>query len=191
MSTGTWCRVPIDETRALIYGPNLGRLYIVTAAQSQDRHLQRILGLRPYALDEAIADPAESIVHDRGSLKTTALPVAPVSLRIAYRLLHCSRRIVPLRAIVSLVCKAAAIARRGRASSAAPQFSIPSQIGRLLYSIERDVGIADCYPRALMTAFLALQRGQRCAVSIGALAPTRKMHAWCSIDGKLPYEALP
>jgi hypothetical protein len=33
--------------------------------------------------------------------------------------------------------------------------------------------------------------GRGCVLAVGALAPTRKMHAWCSVDGVLPCEPLP
>ena len=26
---------------------------------------------------------------------------------------------------------------------------------------------------------------------VGVLSPTRKMHAWCEVDGELPYEPMP
>jgi hypothetical protein len=66
-----------------------------------------------------------------------------------------------------------------------------SDIGRLVFEVERSAGIEDCYPRALLTLYLCLQAGHPCELLVGCLAPTRKMHAWCSSAGTLPYEALP
>lgn len=61
----------------------------------------------------------------------------------------------------------------------------------MVHGIEQSLGYSDCYPRALMTLYLCLSSRRDCDLTIGLLAPTRKMHAWCSSEGQLPYEALP
>jgi hypothetical protein len=55
-------------------------------------------------------------------------------------------------------------------------------------AVENKVGISDCYPRALLTAFLCLSARLDCRVTIGILAPAANMHAWCSTGGIIPYE---
>jgi hypothetical protein len=120
----------------------------------------------------------------RLNLRAMTLIAAPFSLRIAYRILLYSRHFVPFGMMVAIV------RRTARARSAPPQPTV-SDIGRLVHGIERAVGRADCYPRALMTCYLCLKNGRGCQVVVGTLAPTRKMHAWCSTDGELPYEASP
>jgi hypothetical protein len=38
---------------------------------------------------------------------------------------------------------------------------------------------------------LCLTAGGACSLLVGVLAPTRKTHAWCCINGVLPYEGAP
>ena len=64
-------------------------------------------------------------------------------------------------------------------------------IGRCVRDLEQKLGVADCYPRALVTAYLCLLAGHHCILTMGVLAPSRKMHVWCSAQGLLPYEPLP
>ena len=110
-----------------------------------------------------------------------------MALRLGYMAIHASRHVVPLRVLANLVRKAAFIARaRGHHAARSP-----SEIGRLVHGIERAIEFSDCYPRALITAYLCLASGRECVLTAGTLAPTRKMHAWCSMDGLLPYEPLP
>jgi len=75
-------------------------------------------------------------------------------------------------------------------AAAALHISQPA-VSKLLADLEHQLGLADCYPRALVTAYLCLLAGRRCTLTIGVLAPTRKMHAWCSVQASLPYEPLP
>lgn len=186
---GAWARVCVDDARALIYGPNLGRLYLVTRDQASDRHLQSVLGLRRYVFHDTLDDPALRIVHDLANLKTVPLPYPSALLRLGYRLIQFLRHLVPFRVAIALIDRLAAYSRRRIVGDS--EMPTVSDIGRLVHAIERAIGIADCYPRALITCFLALRCGHHCKLTIGSLVPTRKMHAWCSIDGQLPYEALP
>lgn len=57
--------------------------------------------------------------------------------------------------------------------------------------VERSVGISDCYPRALLTTYLCLIAGLPCTITVGILAPTTNMHAWCTSAGAIPYEPEP
>jgi hypothetical protein len=181
--SGCWTRVFIDRERCFVYGPSLGRLYLLAREQSLERHLQTLLGLGSLILCDEIADPAERIVHNLSTLRSTAPVDVPVSLRIAYRLLHYSRHAIPLAVIVAFL--------RWIAKRRVDNQPTISDLGRLVYSIERAVGYGDCYPRALLTCYLCLRSGRSCDLAVGTLAPTRKMHAWCSVEGQLPYEASP
>jgi hypothetical protein len=181
---GSWTRVFVDSERCLVYGPSLGRLYLLDARHALDRNLQRLLGLRSLTLRDDLPDPASRIAHDLSNLKVRPFVVPPDSLRIAYRLLHISRHLLPLRMMAAMVRGAAKRAELRPAATV-------SDIGRLVHGIERAVGLADCYPRALITTYLCLKSGHSCELVVGTLAPTRKMHAWCSIDGQIPYEASP
>jgi hypothetical protein len=103
---------------------------------------------------------------------------------VAYRAFHHSRRFVPLRLLVRVVGLLAAIlpAKLERGPSSV------EVIARAVCATEQSVGFSDCYPRAVLTAFLASAMGHHCTITVGTIAPTRKMHAWCSIDGVLPFE---
>ena len=181
---GRWSRVFVDNQRCLVYGLSLGRLYLLTGPESRQGVLQKLLGLGSMAFHDHLSDPANSIVHDRPGLREMPLLPAPWSLRIAYCVLHYSRHLVPFVAAVVLLRSVSGSRRTQRPATV-------GRIGRLVHAIETAVGFADCYPRALMTSYLCLRSGRPCELTIGTLAPTRKMHAWCSTVGELPYEALP
>jgi hypothetical protein len=174
----------VDDERCLVYGPSLGGLYLLTARDSLQRPLQTALGLGALGLENDLSDPVERIVHDLPSLRDLAVETAPAVLRMVYRFFHFSRPFLPFRFLVTLVSAASKL------RSPDPSLTV-SSIGRLLHAIESATGIANCYPRALMTCYLCLRSGRDCELAIGTLAPTRKMHAWCSTGGELPYEALP
>ncbi|MGE0807063.1 MAG: lasso peptide biosynthesis B2 protein [Burkholderiaceae bacterium] len=245
MSAGeSWCLVPVDDHPPdalvdgcrsglhLIYGPRLGRLYLLPGERACDRTLQRMLGLRDEHRRDALIDPVERIVCDQAGLSPYASARVGAGLRVSYRFLHRSRRYLPFRAAAALVQRAARRARgdddgRGHgyghghghgygygygydpaapgpadgidtlaaadASEAADASAAAelSRIGRRVRDLEQGLGLADCYPRALVTAYLCLLAGRDCTLTIGVLAPTRKMHAWCSTQALLPYEPLP
>lgn len=184
MIAGYWARAFVDEERCLVYGPRLGRLYLLSAAESLKGPVQRVLGLHGLTLDDGLVDPADRILHDRSSLSLAGPTPAPLGLRLFYRFLHHSRRIVPFAAMARLVT---AVVRR---SPTRESIGL-ADIARTVHAVEQDTGLADCYPRALLTSYLCLREGRDCQLSIGTLAPTRKMHAWCSTEGQLPYEAMP
>jgi len=80
----------------------------------------------------------------------------------------------------------------GRVASAiAPDTLGLDRIGRLAALAERHAGVSDCYPRSLLLGALCGRAGVGCDITIGILAPTRKLHAWCSSDGMLVYEPTP
>jgi hypothetical protein len=184
----TWTAIAVDESGTFVYGPRLGRLYLLPAEQTQDVRFQRIVGLAGPDYQPALPDPVERIVHDRTGLTADGIDDAPLILRGAYLLFLRARRYVPLRATARVVMRSAWLWRRCAAPLTSPS---SSDIGRLVHLIEHRLGIADCYPRALTTAWLCLVAGRPCTLIVGVLAPTRKMHAWCEVDGELPYEPLP
>jgi sugar/nucleoside kinase (ribokinase family) len=66
-----------------------------------------------------------------------------------------------------------------------------AEIGATVHAVEDASGAGDCYARALITAFMCLSARRACVLAVGVLAPTRKMHAWCCVEGDLPYEPSP
>lgn len=184
MIAGYWARAYVDEARCLVYGPRLGRLYLLSTAETLAEPMQRVLGLGGLVLDDGLADPADRVLHDRSSLCRFEPRPAPRQLRLFYRLLHHSRRVLPFAVMARLV---AMLGRRG-----AGRDSIDlTDIARTIHDVEQDTGLSDCYPRALLTLYLCVQSGRTCQLAIGSLAPTRMMHAWCSTEGQLPYEPMP
>jgi hypothetical protein len=185
VTAGRWARACVDGDRCFVYSPRLGRLYLLSTAESLAGPFQRVLGLRGLARDDGLADPAERILHDRSQLDRCARRSAPRRLRLFYRVLHHTRRILPFAAMARLV---AALAR---ARGPAHELRDLAGVAITVHAVERDTGLADCYPRALLTLYLCRRSGRSCQVCIGTLVPTRKMHAWCASEGVLPYEALP
>ncbi len=179
-----WTRVLVDTEQCFIYGPRFGRLYLLSNQQANDSVLLRVIGLRANSLLDSLPDSVAQITYNLSDLKAQRMIAAPTALCITYRLLNYSRHFIPFRLMTIIVSKIASL-RKPDASSTI------SSIGNLLHDIEHRVGIADCYPRALMAAYLCLRADLKCELFIGVLSPTRMMHAWCSTNGQLPYEALP
>lgn len=167
-----------------MYGPLLGRLYLLSERDSSNRSIQRLLGLKRYRYCASLTDPAIRIVHDRSSAGRLPLLTPPIRLCVAYRLFQHLRSIIPFQLMVRLLCL---VAKRRQVIKEATA----ADIGRLVHSIERKIGFGDCYPRTLLTAYLCVRNRLSCELTVGSLVPTRKMHAWCSTDGLLPYEDLP
>ncbi|HEY8554524.1 MAG TPA: lasso peptide biosynthesis B2 protein [Burkholderiales bacterium] len=184
-----WTRVLVDDRRSLLYGPGTGRLYLLEPREAEDPRLRRVLGLARSTFAAHLDDPAAAVAHDAASLRGSTPPRAPARLRAAYRLLDRTRSALPFGLAVRLA--AAAGRRRARGATRDGNGAVVDAIALAIHALERDVGYADCYPRALLTAFLALAAGSACRIAIGVLAPTRKMHAWCTVDGVVPYEPMP
>ena len=186
-----WTRIVVDDHRDFVYGALTGRLYLLKRADAADPRLHAVLGLGRMTFDGNLEDPAGSVAHDSASLSGTAAPPSPRAWRAAYRLVDRTRSVMPFAMAARL---AAAAAARKRSRGAPAEHRSGSErvdaIARAIHVLERDVGYADCYPRALLTAYVALAAGIACRLAIGVLAPTRKMHAWCSIDGVVPYEPM-
>lgn len=142
----------------------------------------RLLGLRRLVRSVALKDPVEKVVHDERSAGVFVLANVERSLPFWYRFVHHTRRLVPL-ALLLRIMRAVV-----RPSS---RRLMPDEIGVAIHAVELKAGLKDCYPRAVVTAYLCLRQGYTCEVTVGVLAPTRLMHAWCSTAGLLLYEPTP
>lgn len=181
---GSWTRIYAAKNSYFVYGPRLGRVYLLGERDLEDSVLRWVIGLGSLCHEQHIADPAKRVLYDLTRFKDLPSPSVPVSRRIAYRILSWSRYLLPFRLVVSLLAKLARWRQPDTTISLA-------DIARRIYCIEQTTGIADCYPRALVTAYLSLRSGRDCTLLIGAIVPTRHLHAWCSTEGLVPYEAMP
>jgi hypothetical protein len=183
----SWCVVEVDERRALLYGPRFGRLYLLAASDARDERFCRVVGLSEGARATCLLDPVHRIAHDLQSLSGAAPIRASAALVAVYGLLRASRYVLPFRLALAIARASALLVGRHCLKAGAS----PTQIAQLVHAVERKLPFGDCYPRALLTAFLCVSARRACTVLVGVLAPTRKMHAWCSVDGSLPYEPVP
>ena len=184
MTDEAWSPIDVGEGRWLVYGPRFGRSYLLEGADALGPHFLKVVGLRREARYDSILDPAQSVSGTRYDVMLPNGRGASQLARGCYSLLGMSRHIVPLRLAARLVRTLALVTRRCGQTQ-----SVVQAIARRLHETEQ--GRGDCYPRALMTAYLSLRAGHACTLTIGALAPTRKMHVWCSLDGIIPYEPSP
>lgn len=182
-----WAEIEVDRERKLIYSPRLGRLYLLPSDFAADEAFLSVTGLAAIPRVDALADPAGCITHDRPGLAGLREPAVTAWLRFCYACVRVSRHWMTLRLAACIVRRAAVAFGHDVMSRGATA----SEIGRLVAATERDSKRGDCYARALLTAFLCLSAGRSCVLAVGVLAPTRKMHAWCSVDGELPYEPFP
>lgn len=185
-----WAEIGACDGRTFLYGPRLGRLYLLQPAQASDRKLLSIIGLPAASRQPEVTDPIERITHDRVSLGVEAAGGhrrRALSLKLAYGVFQLTRRAIPLGSM-ALIARAIAPLFRGRIIKTG---ATASDIGKLVHAVETGARNPNCYPRALLTALLAMAAGSNCTLLIGLLAPTRKMHAWCSVAHELPYEPSP
>ncbi|WP_432824463.1 lasso peptide biosynthesis protein [Dactylosporangium sp. CA-092794] len=173
--------VPVGDGRGLVYGPRLGRLYLLPLERIEERGLQSALGLGRYERSDCVADPVREISCTEVSLHGRSLPPPASAAVRAYRFLHWSRGFIPL-------ARMARVLGGGLGRPGSGQVTGPQSIGEMLCAIERAVSLSDCYPRALVSAWLAAQARLPCQLTLGVLSPTRKMHLWCTVDAVLPYE---
>ena len=187
MAVESWSPADMDGRSWLVYGPRLGRFYRLSAAEASDARFNGLIGLPAARRVADLTDPADRVLRTRADFKTGE-PAAPArALRWGYRLASLSRHVVPLRAAAKLTRWMARFSRWRR-----PQDAVtPSQIGALVHALEGGSGAPNCYPRALLSAYLALLSGHACVLAVGTLAPTRLMHVWCSIAAAVPYEPMP
>ena len=170
----------------MIYGPRFGRMYLLTNEEVSAPQLRRAVGLANVARVAPLHDPAERVLCD-GTEVGEPLHHVPAWLSLAYRGFDASRRVVPIRQAIRGIHW---WALRTRGGSLFKDGDVES-IGQLLCTVESGVSNPNCYPAALLTALLSLAAGRSCSIVIGVLSPTRLMHAWCVVDGVVPYERHP
>ena len=141
--------------------------------------LPRLLGLSRHSYRERLPDPATSVEL----VEASGADVGQL-VRAMYVFCHRHRTIASVNRAIRVAGWLAPLRRPRHGWRAA-------EIARRVSAVERSVGFSDCYPRALLTAWLCLTAGLDCEVTIGILAPTSKMHAWCSTGGAIPYEPVP
>ncbi len=189
----SWCVLADVEWR-FVYSPRLGAAYKLDHEQVENDVLLRLLGLRQILRVDSVEDPAVRVGLG-GRFEKEICPADVMTwihsergallrwLPRWYRLFHRHRHIfTPLRVnrlarIIALLIK--------------PQNLTVDRIAKLVAATECQAGFSDCYPRALLTSGLCTMAGLQSNITIGILAPTRKLHAWCTSDGTLIYEPTP
>jgi hypothetical protein len=179
-----WTTIDVGDGRTFIFSPRRGATHLLDADLVRDSFWLALLGLHHRDFRVVLADPAETVSLTGAFEKQRPTPCAiPVQaghlLPTLYLFFHHCRSVVPLCSALRL---ARVIGRRRRAELT------NEQIGHLVWAVERKLGISDCYPRALLTACIAAARPA--SIAIGILAPTPKLHAWCVVDGGIPYEPV-
>jgi len=187
-----WVRLPSGDGRYFVYSPRFGRTYLLTVELATSRVLPFLLGLKAANHRETLSDPAVCVdlVGDFDK-PLIALPDKPLGteqgknvgwfLPLLYLFFHRYRRIASISRAVFLV-RCLARLQPGRRQWGA------GEVGLAVMAVEDKVGMSECYPRALLTAYLCLSARLDCRVAVGILAPTANMHAWCSTGGIIPYE---
>lgn len=181
-----WSAIHVGDGRFLLYGPRFGKAYLRPGAEMNEPGFLHLIGLEKAEFHDALLDPANKIDTTLQNAASSRSSPAPWRYVFAYRLMHHSRHFIPLRMAARMMRRAAVIRRRRLRGLGAP-----IAIADMLHAVERAAGAGDCYPRALLTAYLAVKSGQPCALIVGALTPTRKMHVWCVVDEAIPYEPSP
>lgn len=176
----SWTRLPFGDGRWLVYSPRFARTYLVPPNVANSAALPSLLGLRSTGYRQQLPDPARSVGPLDGAESGTP---AGRLLPLLYVFFHRHRTVASIDRAIRLASWLAR--RRSRQPWGA------REIGKLIRAVESSVGISDCYPRALLTAYLCMTARLNCEVTVGILAPTVNMHAWCSIGGAIPYEPDP
>jgi hypothetical protein len=175
-----WTRQPAPDGRYFVFSPRFGNTYLLSIDLVISKITWILLGLRPSHFRHSLADPAESVALVGG--RAASLQVGWF-LPLLYRFFNNQRTIVSIGRAIRLA-KWLARLRVDRGHQTV------IEIGRAVIAVERSVGVSDCYPRALLTAYLCLSARLPCRITIGILAPSRNMHAWCSTGGVIPYEPV-
>lgn len=184
--TQSWSSIHLRDDRHLLYGPRIGRAYLLPPSRLTDPAFIRLAGLHEAHYQEVLPDPAQGIARTLENSHRAPVKAAPMSRVFGYRCLHFSRHLIPLRLMARILRSLALLKRPWR-----PPDCQNAALADALHAIEHRLGAGDCYPRALMTLYLSIRMQRACALALGALTPTRKMHVWCVVDGVLPYEPLP
>lgn len=191
--TLAWC-VLTDGEHRLLYSPRFGTTYRLTATEADNGLIRAILGLHASEQVEQILDPVDRVLIGGAFEKeipadTLALwcsrerPEDLRTLRRWYRRVHRHRWCFRPSG-------ARLVARQISRSFKETDLTL-ERIATLIAATEHGLGVSDCYPRSILGGALCLVAGLPCRVTIGILAPTRKLHAWCSSQGALVYEPTP
>jgi len=187
-----WTYLPLGDRQCLVYSPLFGRTYLLGEELATTSVLPVVFGLRASNRLDLLPDPAASV----GLVGTFEKPLDPLLgqalgaeretvfcwfLSLLYLFFHKNRTVASIGRTIRLARWLVRLQRSRRRWGAL-------EIGSVVMAVERSVGISDCYPRALLTAYLCLIAGLSCKVTVGILAPTKIMHAWCSTGGVIPYE---
>jgi hypothetical protein len=176
-----WTRLSFGEERWLVYSPRFARTYLVAPDLAASSGLRRLLGLGNAAHVDELVDPAGYVAQTRAIGPDTE--VGRILPRL-YLFFHKHRALGSVGRGLRVASWFARLPRNRR------RWGAP-EIGRQVMAVEDAAGTSDCYPRALLTAYLCMTAGLSCEVTIGVLAPTTNMHAWCSTGGVIPYEPEP
>jgi hypothetical protein len=143
-----WTRLAVGDGRYFLFSPLFGRAYLVdrdaTSAYAWAFRLRRS-GFRA-----RLSDPACGV-----ALVGAAAPVIIPGrlLQVLYRFLHRSRSVMPIGCAVRIVRWLAWLRPVRDGNTLA-------DIGATVCSVERVAGFSDCYPRAVLTAYLCLRAGR-------------------------------
>ena len=194
MRNFVWSYVPAGDGRCFVFSPRFGATYLLSPELQQHQLLLFLLGLRSRNQLKQIKDPAAAVDLVGAFEKPLAMSSPKISdesiadrpswlLRKLYVWFHGHRKIFSVGRVILLGKLLAALTKNRPAGEV-------SEIGKIILAVEYAAGISDCYPRALLTACLCLQARLNCKITIGILAPTSKLHAWCSTEGVIPYEPV-
>lgn len=174
-----WSPLPIDSSRSFVFSPRSGRTYLLDTGAAEVGIIPRLLGLRPANRQRELLDPATAVLS---TIASNAVDVGWFLSRI-YQLVHRHRRIASTCRVLTM--------SRTVARLRTPLDLTLDDIGHVVQAVEERAGISDCYPRALITAYLCIRSRRDCAVAFGMLAPTPNLHAWCSSERVVPFEPDP
>jgi hypothetical protein len=195
MTRVSWTSLPLGDRRCIFYSPRFCRTYLLGDELATTTVLSVVFGLSASNRRDLLPDPAASVelVGDfeksLGSLLGQAMGAEREAvfrwfLSLLYIFSHRYRTVASIGRTICLARWLVRLQRNRRRWG-------PLEIGRVVMAVERSVGISDCYPRALLTAYLCLTAGLSCQITVGILAPTKLLHAWCSTGGVIPYEPVP
>ncbi len=179
-----WTTLDGGNGRVFLFNPRFGATHLLGGDLVGSRLALAAIGLNKGDFCVNLADPAESVTLT-GAFEKELPPAAIKPLETGwllpglYLFFHRCRSVVPLR----LALRLARLVGRGRKTQLNNE-----QIGHLVWAVERRLSLSDCYPRALLTACVAGIRPT--SITIGILAPTPKLHAWCAVEGAIPYEPV-
>jgi hypothetical protein len=184
-----WTRSVEEASRVFLFSPRFNRIYLLQSSLAANGLCTSLLGLPESRVVEALADPAATVAVS-GRFEKPAQPVPHEALPDAGRLLPALYLFIHrFRFLASLARTIACITLLRKLRREARRIEI-GEIGRIVQSVEVRAGVSDCYPRAIITAWLCSQAGLGCKITVGILAPTKLLHAWCSVDGVIPYEPV-